>query len=348
MRAFLKFLTSVLVVLATTLPAHAQAPAKDNAAEIARLKPLADKGDVAAQYKVGVLYAESRNLIEAARYYQFAADKGNAEAQFRLAGLTCRGLGVPKNRTECIRLYRLAGDAGIVRAQADLGLLYLTGSGTTADLEEGVRLVRLAADGGDATGQALLGWCYERGAGVARDLAEAERLYHLAAAQGNAAAMKGLDRLASKTPLPPAQPGAHFSLPATTISIALRPVGGTLAVPVLLNGTVGANFVVDSGAALVSIPDNIVQALRATGKLSDADFVGEVASKLADGSVVKSKVLVLHQLIVGNRVLENVRAIAAPAKGVPLLGQSFLQRFNSWSIDNDRKLLFLQEKETGR
>jgi hypothetical protein len=334
--------------MAATVPALAQASGKDNAAEIARLRPLADKGDVDAQYKVGLLYAESRNLIEAARYYQLAADKGNADAQFRLAALNCRGLGVPKNRSECIRLYRLAADAGIVRARVDLGLLYLTGSGTAGDLEEGARLVKLAADTGDAAGQAVLGWCYERGAGVARDLVEAERLYRLAAAQGNATAQKGLDRLSSKTPLPPAQPGTHFTLPATTLSVALKPVNGVLTVPVLLNGTVAGNFVVDSGATLVSVPENIIQALRATGKLSDADFVGEANNKLADGTVVKSKVFVLHQLVVGNRVLQDIRAVAGPAKAVPLLGQSFLQRFNSWSIDNDRRILLLQEKETGR
>jgi hypothetical protein len=348
MRLFLSFLVPALVALAAALPVHAQASGKDNAAEIARLKPLADNGDVAAQYKLGVLYAEGRNLIEAARYYKFAAEKGNAEAQFRLAGLNCRGLGVPKNTAECARLYRLAADAGVVRAQADLGLLYLTGNGTTADLQEGARFARLAADGGDAAGQYLLGWCHERGAGVPRDLAEAERLYRLAAAQGHAPAQKGLERLSSNTPLPPAQPGAKFNLPATTLSVALKPVGGTLAVPVLLDGTVTAYFVVDSGAAFVSIPENIIQALRTAGKLGDADFVGEAAAKLADGSVIKSKVFLLRQLVVGNRVLENIRAIAAPAKGVPLLGQSFLQRFNTWSIDNDRKILILQEKETGR
>jgi hypothetical protein len=349
MRVFAKFLMPVLIVLAAVLPAHAQTPAKDNGAEIARLKPLADKGDVDAQYKVGVLYAESRNLIAAAHYYQLASDKGNAEAQFRLAGLTCRGLGVPKNRTECMRLYRLAGDAGVRRAQADLGLLYITWSGIESDLQEGVRLVRLAADGGDALGQATLGWCYERGAGVPRDLAEADRLYQLAAAQGDASAKKGLDRLSSNKPLPPAQPGAHFNLPATTLSVPLRPTPlGILAVPVLLNGAVAANFAVDSGAALVVVPEGIVQALRAAGKLSDADFHGESTARLADGTPVKSKLFTLRQVAVGNRVLENIPAAALPGKGLPLLGQSFLQRFNSWSIDNDRKLLFLQEKQSGR
>jgi hypothetical protein len=79
-------LLPVLAVLLAGLPAWAappnvevaqvevaQAPARDNAAELARLKPLADKGDAAAQFKVGVLYAENRNLFEAARYYRLAA-----------------------------------------------------------------------------------------------------------------------------------------------------------------------------------------------------------------------------------------------------------------------------------
>jgi predicted aspartyl protease len=349
MRVFLKFLMPALVALATALPAYAQAPVKDNSAEIARLKPLADRGDVVAQYKVGLLYAESRNLIDAARYYQLAADKGNAEAQFRLAGLNCNGLGVPKNSAECIRLYRLAADAGITQAQVNLAARYLTGDGTTPNRNEAARLAKIAADKGDATGEMLLGLCYELGAGVPKDRAEAERLYRLAAAQGNASAQKALDRLSGKTPSPPpTQAGAQPTVSVTTLSVALRPAAGILTVPAVLNGAVAANFVVDSGASLVSIPENVIQALRAAGKLSDSDFTSEVTSKLADGSVVKSKVFVLRQLAVGNRVLENIPAIAAPSKGVPLLGQSFLQRFSSWSIDNERKVLLLREKEVRR
>ena len=37
-------------------------------------------------------------------------------------------------------------------------------------------------------------------------------------------------------------------------------------------------------------------------------------------------------------------ADAVPGSGTPLLGQSFLQMFGSWSINNDRQLLVLTEK----
>jgi hypothetical protein len=41
-------------------------------------------------------------------------------------------------------------------------------------------------------------------------------------------------------------------------------------------------------------------------------------------------------------VLENVTASVTAAAGDPLLGQSFLHRFRSWSIDNARGLLVLE------
>jgi clan AA aspartic protease (TIGR02281 family) len=108
---------------------------------------------------------------------------------------------------------------------------------------------------------------------------------------------------------------------------------------------VTAHFVVDSGASDVVVPENLVQALRKAGKLTDADFTGYQVYKLADGSTVKSKTFVLRSFAVNNRALENVKATVAPSQATPLLGQSFLQRFSSWSIDNERQVLLLREKQ---
>jgi clan AA aspartic protease (TIGR02281 family) len=317
----------------------AQAPARDNSVELARLKPLADKGDAAAQYNVGVLYAESRNLFEAARYYRLAADQNHHEAQFRLASLNCNGLGVPKNPGECIRLYRLGADAGVTKAQVNLAARYLMGDGTSADHSAAARLAKLAADKGDSTGQFLLAMCYELGAGVPKDGGEAQRLYKLSAGQGNASAQKALQRLSGQ-----AAP-AQRTVSVSSLAVALRRQGGVLMVPAVLNETVTANFVVDSGASDVVIPENVVQALRKAGKLTDADFTGNQMVKLADGSIVKSRTFVLRSFAVNNRVLENIRASVAPGGAMPLLGQSFLQRFSSWSIDNEHQVLLLREKQ---
>ena len=52
-----------LLMLAALLAATPALSAPDRAAEIDRLKPLADGGDAATQYRLGVLYAESQKLF---------------------------------------------------------------------------------------------------------------------------------------------------------------------------------------------------------------------------------------------------------------------------------------------
>jgi predicted aspartyl protease len=49
----------------------------------------------------------------------------------------------------------------------------------------------------------------------------------------------------------------------------------------------------------------------------------------------------IQRLKVGDLEIENVIASIAKVKGDLLLGQSFLTRFKSWSIDNERGVLLL-------
>jgi clan AA aspartic protease (TIGR02281 family) len=278
------------------------------------------------------------------------ADKGDADAQARVAAFYCAGVGVAKNVVECIRYYRLAADSGNTRAQVNLAARYLTGNGTPTNHVEAARLAKLAAIKGDSMGEVVLAMCYELGAGVPKDSGEALRLYGLAAGKGNASARTALARLSGNPAMgsPAMSPGATPSVArggssSPTIAIALRRVAGVLVVPAMLNEGVVANFVVDSGASDVVIPESVAQMLRQTGKLSESDFTGSQTARLADGSTVRQRTFVLHSLRVGNKVLENVRASLAPGKGVPLLGQSFLQRFSAWAIDNERQVLVLRE-----
>jgi clan AA aspartic protease (TIGR02281 family) len=330
-----------LLILAVLLAATPAMAVPDHSAEIARLTPLADQGDTAAQYRVGVLYADRQDLPEAARYYKLAADQNHHEAQARLAMLNCNGQGVPKNAEECIRLYRLAADGGVTQAQVNLAARYLTGDGTSTNHGEAARFARLAADRNDSTGQLLLGICYETGVGVRKDRGEAVRLYRLSAGQGNVSAQNSLARLGEQR-APSAAPG---TAPVGTLTVSLRRQSGVLTVPAVLNGIVSTNFVVDSGASDVVIPENLLQDLRKAGKFRDSDFTGTQMVKIADGSVVKSKTFVLRSFSIGTRTLENIKASVAPGNAVPLLGQSFLQRFSSWSIDNERQVLLLRERE---
>jgi clan AA aspartic protease (TIGR02281 family) len=116
---------------------------------------------------------------------------------------------------------------------------------------------------------------------------------------------------------------------------------GTFIVPVTINGKITLNFTIDSGASDVSVPADVVSTLIRTGSITKEDFFGEEQYRLADGSIVPSPVFLIRSLRVGDIVVENVRASVASARGSLLLGQSFLNRFNSWSVDNRERLLFL-------
>jgi clan AA aspartic protease (TIGR02281 family) len=116
-------------------------------------------------------------------------------------------------------------------------------------------------------------------------------------------------------------------------------------VPGLLNEAVETDFIVDSGASVVAIPENVIQALRSSGKLAEADFTGVQNVKIANGAVIQSKTFTLRSLSVNGRFLPKIRAAVVPTGSTPLLGQSFLERFSSWSIDNERYALLLREKD---
>jgi predicted aspartyl protease len=124
-------------------------------------------------------------------------------------------------------------------------------------------------------------------------------------------------------------------------TVALVSDGGTFKVPVTINGQLTLKFVVDSGAADVSIPADVVATLLRTETITDADFLDKQTYQLADGSTVPSQRFVIRTLKIGDKTLENVVGGIAPVAGTLLLGQSFLGRFKSWSIDNQGRTLIL-------
>ena len=126
------------------------------------------------------------------------------------------------------------------------------------------------------------------------------------------------------------------------IAIPLQQHGGTFVVPVLINNAITLNFIVDSGAADVRISPDVVAALMQTGTLKQEDFLGMRTYALADGTKIPSQTFRIGSMMVGNRVIENVVGSVGSVQGSLLLGQSFLSRFKSWSIDNGRQALLLE------
>jgi predicted aspartyl protease len=118
--------------------------------------------------------------------------------------------------------------------------------------------------------------------------------------------------------------------------------GGVYVVPLRFNDTITLDAIVDSGAADVSIPADIVSTLMRTKTLTPQDFLGKQTYVLADGSKVPSQRFRIRSLKVGNKIVENVVASIASLDATILLGQSFLSKFKSWSVDNEQHTLILR------
>ena len=66
--------------------------------------------------------------------------------------------------------------------------------------------------------------------------------------------------------------------------------------------------------------------------------------QLANGSSVVARIYNLRRVKVGDREVANVMTAVYPGHDPRLLGQSFLKRFKSWSIDNAHRQLVLTDQ----
>jgi clan AA aspartic protease (TIGR02281 family) len=129
--------------------------------------------------------------------------------------------------------------------------------------------------------------------------------------------------------------------------VALKAEGGELLVPVVINDSVKLDFTLDSGASVVTIPADVAMTLIRTGTLTRDDYLGRQTLRLADGRTVPSTVLRIRSLKVGDIVVHDVQTSVTDAKGSLLLGQTFLARLSTWSIDNARHVLVLGPERPG-
>ena len=135
---------------------------------------------------------------------------------------------------------------------------------------------------------------------------------------------------------------AQLSPPAPGMEeIPLKKDGGVYVVGVRINRAITLDFIVDSGASDVQIPFDVAMTLARAGTVSRSDSIGDREYRIGDGSTLRSDRFILRELEVGGRVMQSVVASIGPAKSDLLLGQSFLARFRSWSVDNSRHVLVL-------
>jgi clan AA aspartic protease (TIGR02281 family) len=108
-------------------------------------------------------------------------------------------------------------------------------------------------------------------------------------------------------------------------AIELHREGGVDHVDVMLNGKGPFKMVFDTGAGPTTLPADLASrlGLKATGRT--------ISCVVADGTTVKAKEMIIPRVSVGKLSVKDVTCVIMPKdKGDvdPLLGQSFLQRFD--------------------
>lgn len=138
----------------------------DYATAMSELRPLAERGLPAAQFNLGLLYANGQGLakddVQARQWWEKAAVQGHADAQ------------------------------------ANLGVLLVYARGGPQDYKMAVYWLRLSANQGNDLAQRKLGLMYERGDGVQQDYIRAYMWYSLGAAKGMEAGARLRDAIAKR------------------------------------------------------------------------------------------------------------------------------------------------------
>ena len=177
------FISALLSSLYVGMVAAATTPLERGIAALQRndlanaikiLKPLAVRGDVQAQYYLGLSY-EYRP--EAVAWFKKASEQGHAKAQYFLYSFYRDGMGVEQNPLLANQWLNKAAVGGSDSAQYSLGI------------ESGdPKWFRLAAAQGHDGAQLALASLYRDGKGVERDFVRAYMWLYLAAEAGNATA----------------------------------------------------------------------------------------------------------------------------------------------------------------
>jgi hypothetical protein len=121
----------------------------------------------------------------------------------RQAGFAYRhGNGVPQSDDEAAKFFRWAAEEGDAESQTNLGIAYIEGRGVPQSDKDAVKWFSKAAKQGDDLAQFWLGTCYFSGRGVPQNHVEAYKWATLAAAQGGADPQKLQAELSAKlTPI---------------------------------------------------------------------------------------------------------------------------------------------------
>ncbi len=154
----------------------------------------ANKGNVSAQYSMGILYerglAVPKDPKQAFFWYKKAADQGNPSAQFKLGVFYYLGIGIQQNFGEAAVWITSSAKQGYGMSQYGLGCLYYEGHGVPQNYQTALYWFRKAGKQKIVGALNNLGGMYAKGIGVTKNLVFAYAYFDLAVRAGDTKAQK--------------------------------------------------------------------------------------------------------------------------------------------------------------
>ena len=119
-------------------------------------KPLAEAGNVNAQYFLGIMYLNGqgtkKNWAEASKWFQASAEQGDVGAQFLIGEMNLKGMGLAQDYQKAGSWYKKAAEKDYPDAQYRLGEWYAKGKGGEKNLILSYVWLKLASANGIQAG----------------------------------------------------------------------------------------------------------------------------------------------------------------------------------------------------
>ena len=134
---------------------------------------------------------------ERVKRYISAAEKGNVDAQYKLALCYYKGEGIAQSYSNAIEWFRKAAENGNADAQYSLGMCYFEGHACcdTMSNAEAVAWLQKAAENGVPEAQYVIGVFYYNGENLPKSEEKAKEWFRKAAELGDKDAVKALESL---------------------------------------------------------------------------------------------------------------------------------------------------------
>ncbi len=136
---------------------------------VQQLRPLADAGDMMAQYQLGRILADRKDFRGAYGWFLLAAKNGHSVSQATVAAMLDAGNGVAADKRAAASWRRQAAANGHTGSLMTLALAALSGKPDATAMARAASMLQLAADLGDPAAQAAYGAMLIQGRGVPKD-----------------------------------------------------------------------------------------------------------------------------------------------------------------------------------